>query len=224
MSTATLSASQIKAPVFEVSATPTRAAEMGGDTKMQDNGMPRKRLFSAREYMWLAEIGVFENQKVELIAGEIIIMPPISEPHAQSVDKSVKKLNRTLDDQLVTRNQNPFFAGENERPEPDIAVVRPEALDPNRPPSEALLIIEVSRSTLEYDRTTKLSLYASIGISDYWIINLNNGTIEVYRQPIENKEMQFGHDYASRQIYQRGQSVALLEVPEVSIEVDAMLP
>ena len=80
--------------------------------------------------------------------------------------KQRKRLNRTLDEALVTRNQNPFNAGENGRPEPDIAVVRPEALRSEEPPGEAILIIEVSRATLEYDRTTKAGLYASIGIAD----------------------------------------------------------
>ena len=185
---------------------------------------PRKRLLSARDYMKMAEIGLFDGQRVELIGGDVTEMPPISEDHAQSVDRSTKKFNRTLDESVVVRGQNPFNAGENGRPEPDIAVVRPEAIRPSEPPSEALLIIEVSRSTLEYDRTTKASLYASLGIADYWIVNLIEQTVEVRRQPIELASAQFGWDYASRQIYQRGQSIALREVPTVSIMVDEMLP
>lgn len=185
---------------------------------------PRKRLISARDYMWMAENGLFEGQRVELIGGEIIDMPPVSEAHAQSLTDTSEKLFEPFIGRFKTRIQQPFYAGENGRPEPDIAIVRPESLNADQPPSEAVLLVEISRSTLHYDQTTKASLYASLGIADYWIVNLVENTVEVYRQPIERAEAQFGYDYANRQIYQRGQSVSLLECPEVSIEVNAMLP
>ena len=221
MSTATLETSQIQqtsAPIVQPRAV---AAVIDAATEAQQ---PRKRPISARDYMRMAEIGLFEEQRVELIGGEIIDMPPISEDHAQSVDKITKKLNRTLDEELIVRGQHPFDAGENGRPEPDVAIVRPDLLSPDAPPAEAILIVEISKATLRYDQTTKASLYASLGIADYWIVNLIENQVEVYRQPIESASAQFGHDYASRQIYRRGQSVALLETPEVSIEVGEMLP
>ena len=185
---------------------------------------PRKRLISAHDYMRMAEIGLFEGQRVELIDGDIIAMPPMSEAHAQSVDNIHEELGEPFRGTFKIRGQNLFNAGEHGRPEPDIAVVRREALRADEPPAEAVLIVEVSRSTLHYDQTTKASLYASIGIADYWIVNLIENQVEVYRQPIPSQSAQFGHDYASRQIYRSGQSIALLEVPEVSIAVDAMLP
>ena len=220
MSTATLESSQIQQMPAPVSQQPRPVAAVI-DASMQQ---PRKRPISARDYMRMAEIGLFEGQRVELINGEIVDMPPISEDHAQSVDKITKKLNRTLDEELIVRGQHPFDAGENGRPEPDVAIVRPDLLSPDAPPAEAILIVEVSRSTLRYDQTTKASLYASLGIADYWIVNLIENQVEVYRQPIESASAQFGHDYASRQIYRRGQSIALLETPEVSLEVGDMLP
>ena len=221
MSTATLQKPATPAATPEPAVAPQIIAPHENEIKQE---LPRKRLISARDYMSMAEIGLFDGQRVELINGEIVDMPPISEFHAQSVDKSTKKLIVPLHENFVVRCQHPFNAGENGRPEPDIAVVRPETLRPDEPPSEAVLLIEVSRTTLEYDRTTKLSLYASLGIADYWIINLAENTIEVYRQPIQRETAQFGWDYASRQIYQRGQSVALLEVPTVSIAVNDVLP
>ena len=223
MSTATLSKSDAEA--LETDLAPQMVAPRNGakGTPPGQNG-PRKRLLSARDYLKMGEMGWFGDQRVELINGDIIIMPPISEDHARSVDKSTTKLVVPLHQQYIIRCQQPFNAGENGRPQPDIAVVRPEAFQPNEPPAEALLLIEVSRSTLEYDRTTKASLYASLGVADYWIVNLINGTVEVRRQPIESAEAEFGWDYASRQIYQRGQTIALLEVPTVSLAVDEMLP
>ena len=221
MSTATL----------QKSATPTATPEPAGAPQIiapHENGiepqLPRKRLISARDYMSMAEIGLFDGQRVELINGEIVDMPPMSEFHAKSVNRSSMKLIVPLHERFVIRIQSPFNAGENGRPEPDIAVVRPEAESSDEPPSEAVLLIEVSRSTLRYDQTTKVSLYASLGIADYWIVNLIENQVEVYRQPIESASAQFGHDYASRQIYRRGQSVAPLETPEVSIAVGDMLP
>lgn len=185
---------------------------------------PHKRPLSAHDYMWMAENGRFEGQRVELIDGDIITMPPISEAHAQSVSKVTTKITVPLHERFNIRCQSPFNAGENGRPEPDIAVVRPESLSANEPPAQAILLVEISKATLQYDRTTKASLYASLGVPDYWIVNLVDNQVEVYRQPIESAGAQFGHDYASRQIYQRGQSVALLEAPNVAIEVNAMLP
>ena len=202
------------APVSESSIVPD-APETDG---------PRKRPLSAHDYMSMAEIGLFDGHRVELINGDIITMPPISEAHAQSVDKVTTRMTVPLHQGFVIRCQNPFNAGENGRPEPDIAIVRPESLSADQPPCEAVLIVEISKATLNYDRTTKASLYASLGIADYWIVNLVENQVEVCRQPIERERAEFGHDYASRQIYQRGQSIALLEVPEVSIAVDTMLP
>ena len=171
----------------------------------------------------MGDHGLFNDQKVELIAGEVIVMPPMSEPHAQSLTDTSEKLFEPFIGRFKVRVQQPFDAGENSRPEPDVAVVRPESLSAARPPAQALLLVEISRSTLAYDRSTKASLYASAGVSDYWIVNLIEDTVEVHRQPIEREAAEFGHDYASRVIYTRGQSIALLEVPEVSINVDDML-
>lgn len=186
---------------------------------------PRKRLISAHDYIKMAELGLFEGQRVELIGGEIIIMPPITEPHTRSVARTATKLTVPLHEEYMIRSQSSFSAGEHGHPQPDLALVRLDLLeDPDEIPSQATLIVEVSRSTLQYDRTTKLSLYASLGITDYWIINLIENCVEVHRQPIEREATQFGWDYASRTIYQRGQSVSLLEVPSVSILVDDVLP
>ncbi len=223
MSTATLEAPQIQAPEVAAQTIAPHEVEVP-DISFTPEELPRKRLISADDFMRMAEAGWFAEQRVELINGDIIIMPPISEDHAQSLTDTSEKLYEPLIGKLKIRIQQPFFAGDNGRPEPDIAVVRPESLNPKQPPSEALLLIEISRTTLQYDRTTKLSLYASLGISDYWIVNLIENQVEVHRQPIESASAQFGHNYASRQIYQRGQSISLLEVPEVSIDVDAMLP
>lgn len=206
-------------------AQPQVAAQIIAPHNQETNSQwPRKRLISAREYMKMAEIGLFDGQRVELIGGDIIDMPPMNEDHAVSLNEAHEQLGQSFFGQFKVRGQSPFNAGEHGRPEPDIAVVRPETIEKGKPPTQAVLLVEVSDSTLQYDRTTKASLYASLGVADYWIINLVENCVEVHRQPIEREAAQFGWDYASRTIYQRGQSVSLLEVPTVSIAVDDVLP
>ena len=189
---------------------------------------PRKRLISAREYLRMAEAELLPEHGVELIAGEIYELPPFAEPVARvycnTVGLLITGLNAKGFDQLSVRTRSAIDGGQYTWPEPDIAVVRDEFLNLEKPPSQAVLIVETSPLALQYNRTTKASLYASLGIADYWIVNLINSTVEVHRQPIESQESQFGWNYASRQIYQRGQSIALLEVPTVSLAVDEMLP
>lgn len=219
MSTALLEAPRV--PASNAATPPGDVAAVKATPEFEG---PRKRLIAAHEYIWMAENGLFEGQRVELINGEIIIMPPITEPHSRCVARISTILILALHERFMIRSQTSFAAGENSYPEPDVAVVILDSLRPDEIPSQAALIVEVSKTTLRYDQTTKASLYASIGIADYWIVNLVENQVEVYRQPIERASAEFGHDYASRQIYQSGQSIALLEVPAVSIDVNAMWP
>lgn len=92
------------------------------------------------------------------------------------------------------------------------------------PPSQVELVIEVSDSTLQYDQTDKASLYASLGIQDYWIINIPEETVEVRRQPIARAAARFDSDYSSIQILTRGQSVSPLVAPDVVLQVNDLLP
>ncbi len=223
MPTATLEAPPTQAPV--VTAQNIESHEMAKpDIEFSAEELPRKRLMTADDFMRMAEAGWFAEQRVELIAGDFIIMPPITEPHSRCVARISTALSLALHENFMIRPQTSFAASENSYPEPDIAVVSLDILTSDAIPSQAALIVEVSKSTLRYDQTTKVSLYASVGIPDYWIVNLIENQVEVYRQPIESVSAQFGFNYASRQIYQRGQSIGLLEVPKVSIDVDAMLP
>ena len=224
MSTATLETPQFKAPQVPASAAATSSGGVATAEATPQFEGPRKRLISAGDFIVMAEHGRFEGQRVELINGEIITMPPITEPHCRCVARISTRLALALHESYMIRPQTSFAIGENSYSEPDVAVVSLDSLVPDEIPSQAALIVEVSKSTLRYDQTTKVSLYASAGIGDYWIVNLIENQVEVYRQPIERAGAESGYDYARRQIYQRGQSIALLEVPEVSIDVDAILP
>ena len=185
---------------------------------------PRRRPLSAHDYEQMALLGLFDGLRVELIDGEIVEMPPIGENHSVSVGRTTKRLNIALSDALFTRPQCPINAGTLGRPEPDVAVVLTSNLVRGEAPSQVEFVVEVSDSTLKYDQTDKASLYASLGIQDYWIINLVESTVEVRRQPIARGAARFGFDYASLQILTRGQNASLLVAPDVVLQVDELLP
>jgi Uma2 family endonuclease len=185
---------------------------------------PRSKRWSVEEYERLLSTGVFDGQRLELMDGDIIEMTPMNEPHAASVTNTAEELTVPLHGRMKVRNQTPLNAGAYGRPEPDIAVVSLDALLPDQPPSRAELIIEVSDSTLAYDQGDKSSLYASLGVPDYWIINLQENVLEVRRAPIERPSARFDFDYSQIQIIPRGGSVSPLVAPDVSLQVDDLLP
>ncbi len=109
--------------------------------------------------------------------------------------------------------------GEGYRPEPDIAVVRRADLSLLTPPSSALLIVEVSDSTLRFDRHEKASLYARAGVEDYWILNVEGRALEVRRAPRIDGAAPYGFSYGALQTLQIGENAAPLAVPDAAIAV-----
>jgi Uma2 family endonuclease len=138
----------------------------------------------------MVEAGILsEEEKVELINGELIEMSPIRTRHASCVDLIAGLLNHLLWGKVIIRVQNPVNIDTHSIPEPDIAVLLPatDRYAKSLPMAKDIpLIIEVSDSTLEFDREIKQKMYASAGIPEYWIINLNQGQVEAYRNPSGN--------------------------------------
>jgi len=180
--------------------------------------------WTVEEYERMLALEMFRDARFELIAGEVIEMPLISELHAISVTNTAEAVTVPLHGRLKIRNQCPINAGNYGRPEPDIALVSFDALLPNQPPSRAELIIEVSDSTLAYDQGDKASLYASLGMPDYWIVNLQENVLEVRRAPIERPQSRFGWDYSITQIIPRGGQVSPLVAPDVILQINDLLP
>ena len=181
----------------------------------------RRRLFSVDEYYLMAQAGILhEDDRVELIEGEIIQMPPIGSPHAMAVDVIGQLLIRGLGaDQAFVRTQNPLHLGQDTEPQPDVAVVKPPAAVYRRQHPAArdvLLLIEVSDSTLEYDRRIKLPLYAQANIPEVWIIDLNAGAVETYSAPQDGR-------YTSQSVAGRGDSVSPQAFPDLSLAVNDIL-
>jgi Uma2 family endonuclease len=185
---------------------------------------PKPKKWTNAEFEALIAEGHFQNTRVELIAGEILEMSPMLEPHARGILFTAGALAETFPfREFFIRQQMPFYAGEGYRPEPDILVVRREELSGDAPPSSALLLIEVSDSTLRYDRTEKASLYASVGVSDYWILNLVDHVLEVRRTPRPDSTARFGFSYSSLQTLSAGDRVAPLAMPEAIFAIDDLL-
>lgn len=142
----------------------------------------------------MAEVGILKpTDDVELINGEIIQkMSPIKSIHADIVDVIAEQLFASLTGKAKIRIQNPIHINDNSQPEPDLAVAKLQSYRDNHPsPADIHLIIEVSDSTLHFDRTQKKKLYASAMIPEYWIVNVSDKQVEVYTLPEKSdyKEM-----------------------------------
>jgi Uma2 family endonuclease len=167
------------------------------------------------EYDKLVELGVFENEKIELLDGVLVPMSPIGPPHSSAVQKVTELLLPALLGRATVRSQNPFAALEHSEPEPDI-VVAPRADYDTAHPSDAYLIIEVSESSLKQDRGVKRRIYAECGVPEYWIVNLVDRRIEVHTDPE-------GGAYRSVAMFEHGQSITLVRFPDVHVSVADIL-
>jgi Uma2 family endonuclease len=178
---------------------------------------PVQHPITVTEYYRMAADGILrEDDRVELIEGELHWMTPINSPHAASVKYLAAMFNQRLAQRAVIGAQDPVHLDNSSEPEPDISVARwrPDYYRAGHPtPADLLLLIEVSDTTLRYDRQTKAPLYARHGIPEYWIVNLAQETVEVYTQPA-------GGRYAQRVVRRRGEQVAPTEFPDLLISVD----
>ena len=148
--------------------------------------VPRRR-FTVDEYHCMAEAGILgEDDRVELLDGEIIEMSPIGDRHFGCVLQSSTLFNMRLAGRALVSVQSPVRLSTGSEPEPDISLLRPRAdfYRTGKPgPDDVLLIVEVSDSSLAFDRDTKLLFYAAAGIPEMWIVDLNKMCVLVYRDP-----------------------------------------
>lgn len=186
---------------------------------------PARRKFTLDEYHWLVRQGFFGDERVELIGGEIVRMAPTGPEHSISNDRVSSWFILLLQGKpYYVRVQNPLALGEHE-PVPDVAIV-PGGPDDYRTahPSAALLVIEIADTSLDYDRTVNMSLYASAGIPEYWIANLVERRLEVYREPsAPAPETPFNALYRSLRLYRPEESISPLFAPESCLQVDELI-
>ena len=186
--------------------------------------LPMRR-WTRRQYEKIAEAGVFTPEdRVELIDGAIVEVTPQGCEHATAICLLHDALRNALGDRYLIRAQLPFALDLYSAPEPDIAVVEGSARDyRSEHPSSALLLIEVSDASLAYDREMKGRLYARAGIPEYWIVNLLDRCVEVYRCP-GTGELALGWIYRDVHRYKMGEAIPLLSVSASTIAVSQIMP
>ncbi len=147
----------------------------------------QRRLFTAAEYHEMLASGVLkEDDRLELIEGEIVEMSPIGPKHAARVDRLNSLFTRKLGERVIVRVQSPIALGKASEPQPDLALLRPradgyEAAHPK--PKDVLLVIEVADTTVDYDRDVKIALYGRAGIAEAWLVCLDDRWVEIYTEP-----------------------------------------
>lgn len=177
------------------------------------------RRWTRDEYDKMIAAGVFEpDERVELVEGEILQMTPQGSLHATAIQLVHDALRLAFGQGFIVRIQGPLAISLRSEPEPDIAVVRGVPRDyRNNHPATALLIVEVSETSLEYDRNQKRTLYARAGVGEYWILNLNDRCVEVYRDPKDGR-------YCISQHFFSGEHISPTAVQTAGIAVSDILP
>jgi Uma2 family endonuclease len=192
----------------------------------EDTGV-QLRYWTREEYHRAAEFGLFASEeRLELIHGRIFRKVPQRSQHTMGLRASAETLAAAFGPNFDVRQQLPLVLATDGEPEPDILVVPGSWRDyPNQPTqADVRLLVEISDTTLRYDRFEKGSLYAEAGIADYWIVNLQNRTLEVYRDPAPLPDAQNGFGYRSGMIYLEDGAVTPLAAPQAVLRVADLLP
>jgi Uma2 family endonuclease len=181
--------------------------------------VPRWR-FTVDEYYRMAKAGILgEDDRVELIDGELIKMSPIGSRHAAAVSRCNYLFQRAFGDRAIVNVQNPVRLDPYSEPQPDVALLRPQPdfyARAHPGARDVLLIIEVVDTSARYDRLVKLPAYARFGIPEVWLLHLPRGWLEVHRDPSPD-------GYRQVRRYRRGERVSPLAFPDVAISVDDLL-
>jgi len=183
------------------------------------------RRWTRVEYERLVDLGVFDGDPVELIAGQLMVAEPQNSPHATAVGAADDALRAALPPGFIVRAQMPMAVDADSVPEPDLAVVPGCRTDYRRAhPTSATLVIEVADSSLEFDRREKGSLYARAQVAEYWIINLVDRVLEVYRDPARDLAAPHGWGYRSVSAAASPAVVTPIALPSARIRVSDLIP
>ena len=179
-----------------------------------------RRRFSSAEYARMAEAGVLgEDDRLELIDGEIIELAPIGFGHAACVRRLTGLFSRLLGDRVQVSVQNPIDLDEHTQPQPDVVLLRPrdDFYSSSHPTAvDILLLVEVAETSAEYDRQIKVPLYAQHGIDEVWLVDLRQRRVIVYRDPSPDT-------YRTAQIFQSSDVLSLSAFPDLLATVADVL-
>jgi Uma2 family endonuclease len=181
----------------------------------------RRRRFTVEEYYRMTESGILtENDRVELLDGEILEMTPIGHHHATCVHALSALLTRALGDRALLWAQNPVLLPRDTEPQPDVVLLRPPLAQywarlPQ--PADVLLLVEVADTSYRFDREIKLPLYAAAGVPEVWLVDLTRNVVEVFRRPE-------GAVYRATERVARGGRLTPGAFPDVAVPVEDILP
>jgi Uma2 family endonuclease len=178
------------------------------------------------EYERLIDLSAFApDERLELLGGQLVVREPQGRPHATGIRLVARALRAVFGPDWTIEAQLPVALDEASEPEPDIAVVTGGPRDYiESHPSRPELVVEVALASLALDRGEKASLYARAGVADYWIVNLVDNVLEVYREPVADPRGAYGWRYASTTRLRRGDSVTPLARPDSAIPISDLLP
>jgi Uma2 family endonuclease len=186
---------------------------------MPTDTITRKR-FTVDEYHRMWDIGIFpEDKRFELIRGAIFEMPTAKPPHSGRVNRLTHLFSSRLGETIILSIQNPTSIDEYSEPVPDVSLLKPRSdfYTVSHPlPSDVLLVIEISHTTLRFDTKIKGLLYAEAEIPEYWIVNIPQNVLEVRTKPANGR-------YTRHEVLAHGQVVSPVALPGVSFWVDEIL-
>ena len=204
-------------PAIAAAATPTATPAAAAPPALARK--PRK--FTVAEYFRMAEKGILDEQeRVELIDGEVLLMPPMGPEHFAGITAYIQVFRRLPIERFSLMVRSPLGLDEYTAPEPDLALLKFRADDywMLRPgPADTLLVIEVAKSSLAYDREVKAHIYGRAGVPETWVLNLPEDCIERFTAPGPQ-------GYARHAILRRGDKVSPVSLPDMELAVDELLP
>lgn len=206
---------------------PHRAMLIRGELLETHHGVPtdpdpRPFRMTREQYYRLGELGFFQNRRVELIRGKVVLMSPMKEPHVTGIVLTADRLREVFGPGFHIRPQVPLDLGPDMDPEPDVAVVPGSPRDYATTPTTAVLVVEVADTSLFYDTTTKAGLYAEKGIPEYWVLDLTNRQLLVFRDPAPIAAG--GAAYRTQLKLSSTDTVSPLVVPTATLAVAELLP
>jgi Uma2 family endonuclease len=186
----------------------------------------QERKWTRLEYERLVELEILgPEDRIELIGGAMICKEPQYSPHATGIQLVLRVLTEVFGTGWVVRPQMPVSLDDESVPEPDVCVVPGDPRDyRDAHPTRPVLVVEVALSRLGFDRERKGSLYARAGLAEYWIVNLPDRRLEVYREPMPDGAARYGWRYGSAQALGADALVSPLSKPSASVRVTDLLP
>ena len=179
-----------------------------------------RRRFTVDEYHRMGQAGILgEDDRLELLEGEIVEMAPIGSRHQATVDRLTRLFSGRVADVVLVRVQGPVRLADDSEPQPDVTLLRlrDDFYGTAHPgPEDVLLLVEVSDTSAEYDREVKLPLYARHGIPEVWLVGLETGVVEVYRRPTAQGYQEFSRAG-------RGQALSAVAFTRLELTVDEVL-